>query len=109
MALASNVGMIFDSRKISLLDGALDCVRSGFIPGGLKANREFAECLVGYAESVPEEIRTLLFDPQTAGGLLISVAAPDATALAQALEKAGVLVNEIGEVVPPAKPLINVL
>ena len=108
MALASNVGMIFYAAKVPLLEGALDCVRAGFIPGGLKANREFAECLVGYAESVPEEIRTLLFDPQTAGGLLISIDASRARALTQALEQAGVLVHEIGEVVSPSKPLISV-
>ncbi len=108
MALASNVGLIFDSARIPILDGALDCIRAGFIPGGLKANREFAECLVGYADGVPEEIRTLLFDPQTAGGLLISVAREDAARLQSALIAAGVPAVEIGEVVPPQKPLIRV-
>jgi hypothetical protein len=52
--------------QVPLLAGAMDCVRGGFIPGGLKNNREFAECLVGYEANVPEEIRTILFDPQTA-------------------------------------------
>jgi len=108
MALASNVGLIIDSSKILALEGALDCIRAGHIPGGLRANREFAECLVGYADSVPEDVRTLLFDPQTAGGLLISVAAPAAAALTQALQKAGVPAVEIGEVVPAAKPLIQI-
>ena len=86
----------------------MGCIRNGFVPGGLKANRDFAECLVGYSDSVPEEIRTLLFDPQTAGGLLISVAATDSVALATALRKAGVPVAEIGEVVPASKPLITI-
>ncbi len=108
MALASSVGLIFDSPRISILEGALECIRAGFIPGGLKANRDFAECLVGYADGIPEEIRTLLFDPQTAGGLLISVAAADSVTLSEALEKAGVPVVEIGEVVPASKPLISV-
>ena len=108
MALASNVGMTFESAKVPVLDGALDCIRAGFIPGGLKANREFAECLVGYADSVPEDVRTLLFDPQTAGGLLISVAGSDATALNEELQKAGVPAIEIGEVVAATKPLISV-
>ncbi len=108
MALASKVGIIFDSRKIAVLDGAMECIRSGFIPGGLKANREFAECVVGYADGVSEDIRTLLFDPQTAGGLLISVAAADAVSLSEALQKAGVPAVEIGEVVPASKPLISV-
>ena len=68
----------------------------------------FRSCLVGYDESVPADIRTLLFDPQTAGGLLISVAAEDAAPLARALEDAGVSAVEIGEVIPLTKPLIKV-
>jgi selenide,water dikinase len=87
----------------------MDCVRAGFIPGGLNNNRDFAECLVGYDENVPAEIRTILFDPQTAGGLLLSVARADAAALLDALKSAGVPAVEIGEVLPPGKPLIQVV
>jgi selenide,water dikinase len=108
MALASNVSLVFQSRNIPVLEGALDCIRAGYIPGGLKANRDFAECMVGYDASVPEDIRTLLFDPQTAGGLLISVSAEDAGPLTRALQDAGVPVVEIGEVRTTAKPLIAI-
>ena len=108
MALASNVSLVFRSAKIPLLEGALDCIRAGYIPGGLKANRDFAECMVGYDESVPADIRTLLFDPQTAGGLLISVSAEDAGPLTRALHDAAVPAVEIGEVRTAAKPLIAI-
>jgi selenide,water dikinase len=108
MALASNVSLVFQSANISALEGALDCIRAGYIPGGLKANREFAECVVGYDESVLPDIRTLLFDPQTAGGLLISVSAEDAGPLTRALQDAGVPAVEIGEVRTTAKPLITI-
>ena len=108
MALASNVSLVLQSARIPVLEGALDCIRAGYIPGGLKANRDFAECLVGYDASVPEDIRTLLFDPQTAGGLLISVSAEDAGALTSALQDAGVPAVEIGEVRTTAKPMISV-
>jgi len=108
MALASNVGLRLDSAKVPILEGAIDCIRAGFIPGGLKANREFAECVVGYAESVPEEMRTLLFDPQTAGGLLISVARDHAGPLLSALIAAGVPAVDVGEVVQATKPVIAV-
>jgi selenide,water dikinase len=108
LALASNVGLILNSKAIPILEGALDCIRAGYIPGGLKANRDFAECMVGYADGVPEEIRTLLFDPQTAGGLLISVGAADANALTKALLAAKVTAVEIGEVVLATKRLISV-
>jgi selenide,water dikinase len=67
-----------------------------------------AECLVGYDPSVPDDIRTLLFDPQTAGGLLISVSAADAARLTHALQVAGVPAVEIGEVTGAAKPLIRI-
>jgi selenide, water dikinase len=108
MALASNVSFVFHSASIPVLPGALNCIHAGYIPGGLKANRDFAECLVGYDPSVPEDLRTLLFDPQTAGGLLISVSAKNAAPLTRDLQNAGVPAVEIGEVRPPAKPLITV-
>ena len=109
MALASKVSLKIHANALPLLEGALECIRAGYIPAGLKANREFAECVVGYDNGVSEELKTLLFDPQTAGGLLISVAAQDAEPLRAALRNAGVPAVEIGEVLPESKPLIAVL
>jgi selenide, water dikinase len=108
LALASDVSLRISSSRIPLLDGALECVRAGYIPGGLKANRDFAECVVNYEAGIPEEVRTLLFDPQTAGGLLISVAADDADELARDLTTLGVAAIRIGEVIHATKPLIRV-
>jgi selenide,water dikinase len=109
MAAGSGVSLRLDSAKVPLLEGAIDCVRAGLIPGGLNNNRDFAECMVSYDQNVPEEIRTILFDPQTAGGLLLSVARADAAPLLVALQNAGVAAVEIGEVLPPGKPLIQVV
>jgi selenide,water dikinase len=109
MALASDVSLVLHANRIPLLDGALECVRAGYIPGGLKANREFAECAVEYSEEIPDELKTMLFDPQTAGGLLVSVAADAAQDLAREISNAGVQVTEIGEVVSHTKPLISVM
>ena len=108
VALASAVSLRFYASRIPLLEGALDCVRAGYIPGGLKANREFAECVVGYEGGIRDELKTMLFDPQTAGGLLVSVASEDAAELTRALNAAGVPAVEIGEVLPGSKPLISV-
>jgi selenide,water dikinase len=108
MALASDVSLVFQSTSIPVLEGALDCIHAGHIPGGLIANRDFAECNVAYDPSVPDDIRTLLFDPQTAGGLLISVSAHDSVALTRALHAAGVPAVEIGQVLLRTKPLIRV-
>jgi len=106
MALASEVSIVISAGSVPLLEGALECVRAGHVPGGLKNNRDFAECLVEYDDGVPEDVRVLLFDPQTAGGLLIST--PESAALAQALNDAGVANVQIGEVLPNGKPRIRV-
>ena len=108
MALASNVSLRFHLHQIPLLEGALDCIRAGNIPGGLKNNREFAECVVGYEEGIAEDLKTMLFDPQTAGGLLISVASDHAPELLRNLHAGGVPAVEIGEVLAKTRPLITI-
>jgi selenide,water dikinase len=109
LALGSNVSVRFFASQIPLLTGAVECVQQGFVPGGLQANRDFAECLVSYESTVPEEIRTLMYDPQTAGGLLVSVAGKDADALLKGLLLAGVPAALIGEVREPQKSTIEVV
>jgi len=109
MLLASEaVSARLSSNCIPLLEGALECVRAGHIPGGLKANREFAECVVQYADDITEKIKTILFDPQTAGGLLVSVAPQAAADMLRALIRADVAAAEIGEVVPKTEHLITI-
>jgi selenide, water dikinase len=108
MAAGSGVSLRINAAAVQVLEGALECVRKGFIPGGLTANRDFAECLVGYDGNIPEEVKTILFDPQTAGGLLLSVAGERSQELVAALQKAGIQAAEIGQVTSSAKPLITV-
>jgi selenide, water dikinase len=108
MALASNVSVRLRAGRIPLLPGALECVRAGHIPAGLKNNRDFAESAVEYDQGVPEDLRALLFDPQTAGGLLISAAPEDSAQLTQSLNAAGVSAVESGEVLVRTEPLITV-
>jgi selenide,water dikinase len=109
MALASRVSLRFFAGKIPVMEGALECIRAGNIPGGLKANRDFTECLVGYEPGIGEDLKTLLFDPQTAGGLLISVASVDSAKLKAALNAAAVPAVEIGEVLRETKPMISLV
>src|SRR5579859_7668977 len=85
MAKGSGVTIRIHAKDVPLLTGARECVRGGFIPGGLNNNRDFAECAVAYVGTIDEELKTLLYDPQTAGGLLFSVAATDAAKLLDAL------------------------
>jgi selenide, water dikinase len=108
VAMASNVSLRLRASRIPVLDGALDCVRAGYIPGGLKANREFAECVVEYEDGISEEVKTILYDPQTAGGLLISMAPDNSVELKESLNVVGVPAVEIGEILPSSKPLMKV-
>lgn len=108
MALASSVSMRLFSKDIAILPGALDCVRAGHVPAGLKANREFAECVVEYEAGVLDELKTLLFDPQTAGGLFISIAAQEREEFVLELNRLGIDARHVGDVTESIKPLIRV-
>ena len=107
MALASNVSLRLYAERIPLIPGAIECVHAGYIPGGLKNNRDFAECVIRYDTSVSDDVKALIFDPQTAGGLLISVNTHGNDAAA-VLNARGVPAELIGEVLPQTKPLIAV-
>ena len=109
MALGSKTSIRIESKLIELLRGALECVQGGFIPGGLKTNREFAESCVAYERGIPEDLKTLLYDPQTAGGLLLSVPGRIVKGLIAAMEVAGVPAVRMGEVLPKGEKLIEVV
>lgn len=108
MALGSDVSLHISASAVPVLPGALECIAGGFIPGGLNNNRAFTDCCVSADSDVPADLQTVLFDPQTAGGLLISVAASDAEALLGELRGNGVPASRIGEVIPRTHPLIHV-
>lgn len=99
LAAASKVQLRLYTPDIPVLEGALECIDRGCTPGGTHANRQFAEKDVEYVAEVPERFKALLFDPQTAGGLLISVSDSDGSQLLQQLQEQGVVAAEIGDVV----------
>ena len=98
MALGSKVTVELDHARVEPLPGALDAIRAGCVPGGLKNNVAFASCAVSMAASVPAEFETLLYDPQTSGGLLISLASAQAQELEGAFRDAGLPASIIGRV-----------
>jgi selenide, water dikinase len=109
IALASNVSLRMDSANISLLTGAVESVRAGCVPAGLKANREFAECAVDFGPNVDQITKTLLFDPQTAGGLLLAISANAADRFLRDFQERGGKVMRVGEVLPRTDPLIRIV
>ena len=109
MAAGSEVGIEFDHTRFDFISGALEYARQGAFPGGQKNNRNFAECAVQMGEQVPEEIAGLLFDPQTSGGLLISVDPADTESLLELLQAADVPAKKVGGVVAETSPRIHVV
>lgn len=78
MAKASGITIEIDSSNVPLLDGALELAAAGVVTGADKTNREYVGDDISIAEAVNKEMRRVLYDPQTAGGMLI--AAPAARA-----------------------------
>jgi len=108
MALASKIALQIFSNRVPILPGAIDCIKAGNIPGGLKANRDFAECMVGYSAEVPDDLKALLFDPQTAGGLFIAVTPAQAENLVADLRALHLPAAIIGRALGEEKPLLQV-
>jgi selenide,water dikinase len=100
LALGSGMRIEIVVEQVPTITGALDAVHLGAIPAGLLANREFAECICSDApdSQIPDDLRTLLYDPQTAGGLLVSVAADSADALLESFRGARLNAAKIGSV-----------
>ncbi len=99
MAQGSGVTLEFDHSRVPAMGGAMDCIDRKMIPGGLVNNRKYLEPLVEFKETVPEPVRTLLFDPQTSGGLLISCRADQAAAMILEMQQQEIPAVAIGTVV----------
>ncbi len=88
MALASGATIEIDVDALRFLPGALEYARKGAIPGGLRNNREFASCAVDSERPLEPGVEDLLYDPQTSGGLLITLPEAAATGFLQACRSA---------------------
>lgn len=108
MALASAARLVVNVAAVPLLDGALECIGMGCVPGGLQSNRDFAECFVEEVAGaeIPEDVRAVFYDPQTSGGLLMAVGAACAEALTGELRAAGYAAAQIGEVMEGAPRVV---
>ncbi len=102
------VSLELDHSAVQYLPGALEAARQGFLPGGLKNNRDFIGDCVSFAENVRQEYRDLLFDPQTSGGLLIAISPESADTAVSALDRHGVSAFRVGKVITKTKPLLFV-
>jgi len=102
MACASKVTIEIDAPAVPLLHGALELASQGMLTSGDKTNREYVGADVQIDPVVDESLVKLLFDPQTAGGMLIAIAEDRAEALLASLSKNYPHARIIGRVRPPA-------
>jgi selenide,water dikinase len=95
MAVQSGVEIEVYGAAIPVFSGVLDLIRAGVISGAVERNREYAAAFVTRDKSAGEDLETLLYDPQTSGGLLIAVRAAKAPSLLAALRRTGVPVAAV--------------
>ena len=100
MACASRVTIEIDARAVPLLDGALELATAGMLTSGDKSNREYVGEDVELSPGVDVNLARLLFDPQTAGGMLIAVAEEKAEVLLRTLRENYPRAQIIGRVTP---------
>ena len=103
MAKGSNVTLKIESQNVPLLPDVLDLIAQGMLTRGDKNNRVYVGETVRFAQSVSGEMQSALFDPQTAGGLLISLderhaeeflkEIPDAKIIGRVVVKGGHLIE----------------
>jgi len=96
MARASDVCLVIEADRVPLLPDVLDLIAQGMLTRGDKNNRAYVGDTVAIAAHITREMQSALFDPQTAGGLLISIDRTKAEALVNEIEGATI----IGEAQP---------
>ena len=90
--------IVLDAGALTALPGALEVVRAAEVTGGDRRNREFAGEHVDVAEGVAEDVVALAWDPQTAGGLLVSLPKERGAVLQATFDAAGLFLARIGTV-----------
>ena len=109
MIEGTDVGMFIHSAAVPFFPETKELAQKGMIPGGLHRNREFRLNMVEIAQEVPDYLADILFDPQTSGGLLISVSEQKASVLLERMHKEGIKEAAIiGEVIAEPKGKIIV-
>jgi len=99
MVCGAGFGVRITAARVPILAETVDFAAMGLVPAGAHRNREFRQPMVSFAPAIDAVMQDVLFDPQTSGGLLISVAGAQGDDLVKTLHTAGVTkAAAIGEV-----------
>ena len=110
MIEGTDVAMVIHSDRVPFFPEAKELAEMGLVPGGLHRNREFRINMVEIDPQVPDYMADILFDPQTSGGLLISVPGQEADVLLQRMHEEGIEEAAlIGEITAEPKGKITVI
>ena len=110
MTMASQVGMVIRSKNIPLLPEAMEYARLGLLTGGGHSNRQYFSCRVEADTHLSPLLMDILYDPQTSGGLLISLPPGEAEKLVKELKRAELIdASIVGEVVEEPQGKIRIL
>lgn len=106
----SSLEMTIHALQVPIFPGIKELVEKGIVPGGLQRNKQFRLPMINVDDGCPSWLLDVLFDPQTAGGLLISLAATEADNLLTGMHRAGLTDAAIvGEVINGAQRGISIL
>jgi selenide,water dikinase len=97
MAIGSNVTIEIDGNALPIIPGVL-AIAAQNRSGGMQTNKDHFMPGIGFSAGVPDDRRDLVFDPQTSGGLFISLAAESAEAVMANLQNAGIQAVFVGSV-----------
>jgi selenide,water dikinase len=108
MAVASGVTLAIETASVPLFPGVRE-IAIGNRSGGMSSNQEHFSGTIRIEPGVPEDLMSLLYDPQTSGGLLIAAAGDLAHTVAAALDAADVRAWRIGEARPRGSATLEVV
>jgi selenide,water dikinase len=109
MAVASGVDVTLWAGSIPFINDAVELVRAGAVPGGTLNNMDYFGAGVKFSFSVSDAVKTLLFDAQTSGGLLIAVPLGESPGMLEELHRRGITEAAcIGEISSEGKGMITI-
>ncbi len=104
----NQVTLLIDTEALPTITGALAYAGECLVTAAGQRNRQTIGTTIDYSK-ISMEMQELLFDPQTSGGLLISVAADEAAACLAAIQKEDPVAKIIGEVLPKEQQAVVLL